>query len=97
MIIISQDKMEIYNFNVIYRLYVDDYFNIRAEKSSDNIDCAYLGAYETGERAKEVLTEIYKKYSDWQSMRMIRNEEIQAKIVSGDNSKYFDVYMMPEE
>ena len=59
--------------------------------------CNLLGKYATEQRAKEVLAEIYKKYSDWQSMRMIKNEEIQAKIVSGDNSKYFDVYMTPEE
>ena len=64
MIIVSQDKMEIYNFNEIYRLYVDDYFIIRAEKSSDNMDCAFLGEYKTEERAKEVLQEIISAYLD---------------------------------
>lgn len=69
MIIISQDKMEIFNFDEIFRLYVDNWSNeefatepncfcIKAEKSSDNMICAFLGEYKTEERAKEVLAEI---------------------------------------
>ena len=75
MIIVSQDKMEIFNFEEIFRLYVDNWSNeefatepncfcIKAEKSSDNMICAYLGEYETEERAKEVLQEIIKAYLD---------------------------------
>lgn len=73
MIIVSQDKMEIFNFEEIFRLYVDNWSNeefatepncfcIKAEKSSDNMICAYLGEYETEERAKEVLQEIWEFY-----------------------------------
>ena len=73
MIIVSQDKMEIFNFEEIFRLYVDDWSNeefatepncfcIKAEKSSDNMICAFLGEYKTEERAKEVLQEIVSKY-----------------------------------
>ena len=73
MIIVSQDKMEIFNFEEIFRLCVDNWSNeefatepncfcIKAEKSSDNMICAYLGEYETEERAKEVLQEIVSKY-----------------------------------
>lgn len=51
MIIESQDKMEIFNFDEIFRLYVDNWSNeefatepncfcIKAEKSSDNMICA---------------------------------------------------------
>lgn len=69
MIIVSQDKMEIFNFEEIFRLYVDNWSNeefatepncfcIKAEKSSDNMICAYLGEYDTEERAKEILSEI---------------------------------------
>ena len=69
MIIISQDKTEIFNFEEIFRLYVDNWSNeefatepncfcIKAEKSSDNMICAFLGEYKTEERAKEVLAEI---------------------------------------
>ncbi len=74
MIIISQDKMEVFNFNEIFRLYVDNWSNeefatepncfcIKAEKSSDNMICAFLGEYSTEERAKEVLQGIYASYS----------------------------------
>lgn len=69
MIIVSQDKMEIFNFDEIFRLYVDNWSNeefatepncfcIKAEKSSDNMICAFLGEYKTEGRAKEVLAEI---------------------------------------
>ena len=73
MIIVSQDKMEIFNFEEIFRLYVDNWSNeefatepncfcLKAEKSSDNMICAFLGEYKTEERAKEVLQEIINKY-----------------------------------
>lgn len=76
MIIVSQDKMEIFNFDEIFRLYVDNwsneefatelnYFCIKAEKSSDNMICECLGEYKTEERAKEVLQEIAQKYSSY--------------------------------
>ena len=96
MIIVSQDKTKMINFERITEITAsgtkilvgDDIFIPKGEE---------IATYETEERAREVFAEIYKKYSDWQSMRMIKNENIQAKIVSGDNSKYFDVYMMPEK
>lgn len=80
MIIVSQNKKEIFNFNEIFRLYVDNwsneefatelnYFCIRAEKPSDNIICAYLGEYKTEERAKEVLAHIYNCYSAFETFR----------------------------
>ena len=73
MIIVSQDKMEIFNFDEIFRLYVDNWskeefatepncFCIKAEKSSDNMICAFLGEYKTEERAKEILQEIIDMY-----------------------------------
>lgn len=78
MIIISQDKMEIFNFDKIFRLYVDNWSNeefatepncfcIKAEKSSDNMICAFLGEYKTEERAKEVLQEIIKAYREYRT------------------------------
>lgn len=75
MIIVSQDKMEIFNFDEIFRLYVDNWSNeefatepncfcIKAEKSSDNMICAFLGEYKTEERAKKVFEEIIKTYKE---------------------------------
>lgn len=80
MIIISQDKMEIFNFDEIFRLYVDNWSNeefatepncfcIKVEKSSDNMICAFLGEYKTEERAKEVLKEIVEKYSSYLELK----------------------------
>lgn len=80
MIIVSQDKKEIFNFNEIFRLSVDNWSNeefatepncfcIKAEKSSDNMIEAFLGEYETEERAKEVLREIAKEYSKYLELR----------------------------
>ena len=101
MIIVSQDKKTIVNFdNVIYanvRKLPPNEIGYAIRIYTFESDFERFALYDTEERTKEVLSEIYEKYSDWQSMRMIRNEEIQAKIVSGDNSKYFDVYIMPEE
>ena len=73
MIIVSQNKMEVFNFDTIFRLYVDSWSNeefatepncfcIKAEKSSDNMIYAFLGEYKTEERAKEVLEEIIELY-----------------------------------
>ncbi len=78
MIIVSQDKMEIFNFEEIFRLCVDSWSNeefatepscfcIKAEKSSDNMICAFLGEYKTEERAKEVLQEIIEAYRDYRT------------------------------
>lgn len=81
MIIISQDKMKIYNFDKIFRLCVDSWSNeefatepncfcIKAEKSSDNMRFTFLGEYATEERAKEILQEITKAYLDYDIYEM---------------------------
>lgn len=101
MIIVSQDEKTIVNFdNVIYanvrKLPPNEIgYAIKIYTFESNFERFAL--YDTEERAKEVLSEIYKKYSDWQTMRMVRNEEMQAKIITGDKGDYFDVYIMPEE
>ena len=76
MIILSQDKKEIVNFENVFMLYIDtwsseefatepDCWCIKAEKAQDNLICAFLGEYKTEERAKEVLQEIVDKYRQW--------------------------------
>ena len=71
MIIVSQDKSEIVNFDEVFRLYADNWsdedfpmepncFCIRAKKSGDHMTSVFLGEYETMKRAKEVLKEIWK-------------------------------------
>lgn len=78
MLILSQNKLEIFNFNEIFRLCIDnwnskefatepDCWCIKAEKASDNMICAFLGEYATEERTKEVLQEIIKAYRDYRT------------------------------
>lgn len=97
MIIVSQDKMEIFNFDEMFRLYVDNWSNeefatepncfcIKAEKSSDNMICAFLGEYETEERAKEVLQEIITRHGNWENMK-----------VGQPSGICLPVYEMPED
>lgn len=70
MIIVSQDKKEIINFDNLVSVYVIESYEAK-EKGLEkyNIDFAttdeinfVIGTYETEERAKEVLQEIISKY-----------------------------------
>lgn len=94
MIIISQDKMKIYNFNVIFRLYVDDWFNIRVEKSSDNMIDDFLGKYETEERAKEIITEIAQSYLDAENYKYLNERMTTEQLNNMQNGL---IYEMPRK
>lgn len=98
MLILSQDKSEIFNFNEIFRLCVDNWSSkefatepdswcIKAEKSSDNMICAFLGEYDTEERAKEILQEIIKCYESCNKIDYL------IKLAFLENK----VYEMPEK
>ena len=63
MIIINQNRTEVFNFNGIYRLFIDEWFwdnsskepdcfYIRAEKNNGDVFCNILGEYKTEEKAK---------------------------------------------
>mgnify|MGYP006998596145 CR=1 FL=1 len=101
MIIVSQDEKTIVNFdNVIYanvrKLPPNEIgYAIKIYTFESNFERFAL--YDTEERAKEVLAEIYKKYSDWQTMGMIKDIYLQKKVIAGDKSEYFNVYLMPEK
>lgn len=91
MLILSQDKLEIFNFNEFFRLCIDtwsskefatepDCWCIKAEKASDNMICAFLGKYDTEERAKEVLQEIIKAYKE-SGITKIDNVQAENRVV----------------
>lgn len=71
MIIVSQDKGKIINFDNMTRVYIifdeDDDVCIRTE----TVDSLYedLGYYKTEARAKEVLKEIVEKYSSYLELK----------------------------
>ena len=91
MLILSQDKLEIFNLNEIFRLCIDtwsskefatepDCWCIKAEKASDNMICAFLGEYKTEERAKEVLQEIIEAYKE-SGITQIDNIQVENKVI----------------
>lgn len=75
MIIVSQDKNMIINFNSIVSTYViKDYVSEEKGYKGYNIDFAtneeinfVLATYETEERAREVLQEIIEAYRDYRT------------------------------
>ena len=92
MIIVSQNKEEIINFDNMTRVYItfdedDDYVCI----STETVDNLYedLGYYKTEARAKEVLQEIINKYKEYAT--------IQNRVGSISDVKILPkVYEMPE-
>ena len=100
MIIVSQDKTMIFNFNNIENIgignpleNIDGRFIILSETTSDN---QYpIGEYKTEEKAKEVLQEIIKEY------RLTEITKATINRVSDDVGalaiKEVFVYEMPED
>lgn len=65
MIIVSQDKDNVINYDNVKSLWIDD--NVLDKTNTTfyiNADDDFLGEYETEERAKEVLQEIINAYLD---------------------------------
>ena len=78
MIIVSQDKRSIVNFEKVKIININRsdlreisaYFNCDEEKSNDNV---LLGTYETEERAREVFGEIINMYKATESFTAAAN------------------------
>lgn len=94
MIILSQDKEKIINFDNMTRVYItfdegDDYVCIRTE----TVDSLYedLGYYKTEARAKEVLQELIEAVSIKEIEGTYKELEIIIKL------KSFVAYEMPEK
>lgn len=94
MIIVSQDKAEVINFNNIVRLSADvntnGEFLIEVHNFCDDFETV-IGFYETEERAKEVLQKIIEFYEWCEYKKVIQN----INIMAGTNYKDF-VFEMPE-
>ncbi len=98
MIIVSQDKDNVINYDNVKSLWIDD--NVLDKTNTTfyiNADDDFLGEYETEERAKEVLQEIVEKYSSYLELKggvafMQGGMNIQPNIFNIPK-----VYEMPEE
>ena len=70
MIIVSQDKTKIVNFDNLTQIYItQDEEETANFIRYESVDSLYedLGEYKTEERAKEVLAEIIKSYRDYRT------------------------------
>lgn len=66
MIIVSQDKDVIVNFDRTQNIWIDDDVLDKTNTSFDIVaDEQTIGTYATEERAKEVLQEIIERYTNW--------------------------------
>lgn len=87
MIIVSQDRDVIVNFERTQNIWIDDDILDKTNTSFDIVaDEEAIGSYATEERAKEVLQEIIENYKI--------NDFIQSDSVAIKNKV---VYEMPEE
>lgn len=102
MIIVSQDKDKIFNFNNLTQLYITSMtiyeegteYEIRCE----TVDSLYdtIGTYKTEERAKEVLQEIIQMAENISLANLMDNLQI-AIHDSNFHGALSSVYYMPEE
>lgn len=70
MLILSQDKEKIINFDNVIQIYINTYANEYPDISCDTVELLNinLGDYKTLERAKEVLQEILERYTNWNNL-----------------------------
>lgn len=101
MIILSQDKLQIVNFRTAKNIWIEEeeveINQIEQIVYSIYIDGEIVGAYETKERAKEVLQEIISKYSSYLELQggsaiMQGGMDVQPNIFNIPK-----VYEMPKE
>lgn len=89
MIIVSQDKEEIVNFDLTCNMFVfgDNGIRCMLSDGSDTI----IGEYKTKERAIQVLGEIIEFYEDTKQKMMLKN----IYVLDADAADF--VYYMPKE
>ena len=75
MIIVSQDKETIVNFENITEI-AQDYGEIGITNDLLNDTFQVIAKYKTKERAKEVLQEIIERYTNWENFKMGQPEGI---------------------
>lgn len=95
MIIVSQDKNSIINFNRTQKIWIDD--NVLDKTNTTFEICAdgeTLGEYATEERAKEVLKEIIEQYEHEKTCECDRSH-LTTYVIGIEG--YDFIYEMPRE
>lgn len=94
MIIVSQDKDVIVNFDRTQNIWIDDDVLDKTNTSFDIVaDEQTIGTYATEERAKEVLNGIIRAYEKAGNLAFEINEgEDEARLIHNSN-----VFEMPKE
>ncbi len=93
MIIVSQDKDKIINYDNVQLLWINEHILNKTIKTFYiYADHDFLGEYETEERAKEVLQEIIKIYKVSKEMSFTIGD---AEELLGEYEN--EVYCMPEK
>lgn len=92
MIIVSQNKKDILNFDFIQRISLDREANflsiIAYQNGNAKEECMWLGSYDTEERAKEVLQELA------QNLYIKSNLNITSNCIDLSTK---EIYYMPKE
>ena len=92
MIIVSQDKDVIVNFDRTQNIWIDDDVLDKTNTSFDIVaDEQTIGTYATEERAKEVLQEIVERY------HVLKKNTVYAQGDSGFTFNEHYYYEMPEK
>lgn len=103
MIIVSQDKKQIINFDNT-GIFIEDFtedgdgFGIGSCTNSAKNQCWDLGYYKTEERAKEVLSDIVSREAMFRMYKYSKDDTqdiIDIKMIK--ENLIFDVYEMPKE
>lgn len=96
MLILSQNRKEVVNFNEVVNIWIA-YDETESKYSLDATGCtgSTLGYYETEERAKEVLDEICTAYVNMKLLEAPSFRPIVA--ISGKDMESSIVYRMPEK
>lgn len=104
MIIVSQDKEKIVNFDKISCIYINKpdncfVYEIIADKGNEDVASILLGEYYSAKRAKEVLEEMEWLYRCCESYKYTRDFKTQEGIVKELNNRGFCMfrYEMPEK
>lgn len=102
MIIVSQDKKNIVNFDNVGRVYAMKHPNEKPDVRCSTLPDLeiILGSYETEERAKEVLQEIIKRNARFAMYREAPTggrEQTEMLEDFIENKIIFDTYEMPED